>query len=110
MRPDSEGEIIISNETLNNSTNLRVDSPMQHFYGVEVDWLLDHQDNMDVAMDLNDLAINTSQLWITNLHVSEGMRFGGHGLLTEHIKASGATVLISNCSTFSSFVFDFHNY
>jgi hypothetical protein len=72
MRPDYDREIIISDEGLNNSMNLGVDSPMQQFYGSEIDWFLDHPDNMSPAMDSNHLAINTNKLWSTDIQVGEG--------------------------------------
>eukprot|EP00253_Pinus_taeda_P033187 PITA_33187 len=74
-RPDSDGEIIIGGGSLNSSMNLRVDSPMQQFYGAEVDWLLNNPDNMSAAMDSNDLAINTNQLWSSDLQFGEGMDY-----------------------------------
>jgi hypothetical protein len=75
MRPDCDGEIVISDESLNSSMNLRVDSLMQQFDGAEVDWFLDHLDNMSPAMDSNHLATNTNQLWSTDLQVGEGMDY-----------------------------------
>jgi len=75
IRPACDGEIIISDESLNSSINLQVDSPMQQFYGAEIDWLIDHADNMSPAMDSNRFAINTNQLWSADLQVGEGMDY-----------------------------------
>jgi len=75
MRPDCDGEIVISDESLKSSMNLRVDSLMQQFDGTEVDWFLDHLDNTSPAMDSNNLATNTSQLCSTDLQVGDGMDY-----------------------------------
>jgi len=75
MRPDCDGEIILSDESLNSSLNLRLDSPMQQFYGSEVDWFLDHPDNMSSTMDSNHLPTNINQFWSSDLQVGEGMDY-----------------------------------
>lgn len=75
MRADCNGEIIISDDSLNSSMNLRVESPMQQFYAADVDWFLDHPDNISNTMDSTHLATNTNQLWSTDFQIGEGMDY-----------------------------------
>jgi len=75
MRSDCDGEIVISEESLKSSMNLRVDSLVQQLDGAEVDWFLDHLDNMSPAMDSNHLNKNTINLCRTDLEAGDGMDY-----------------------------------